>query len=172
MIHTTGQNIYQKIKIMKKLLLALIAICSIGAAQLPETGDSIYYSPKFCDSAVTIEDALTSWAFSANVSDCFNPSIEMLNALWPNLTVKDTYDCCCKVASSPGMPSSWNGFPGSVCESYLDSLGWSGFEDNLGINKDMINQGNGIYFDMFGRQYLTQPKGFSIMDGESYYKFN
>ena len=154
---------------MKTLFLVLFTSL-IAYAQLPETGDSIYYSPKYCDSAVTIEDALTSWAFSANVSDCFNPSIEMLNALWPNLAVKDTYDCCCKVASSPGMPSSWNGFPGSICESYLDSLGWSGFEDNLGINEDMINQFKGIYFDMMGRQYLIQPKGFSIMNGQSYYK--
>jgi len=36
----------------------------------------------------------------------------------------------------------------------------------------MINQWKGIYFDMFGRQYLTQPKGFSIMEGQSYYRFN
>ena len=157
---------------MKKLLLALIAIFSIGAAQLPETGDSIYYSPKFCDSADSIEDALDSWAFSAAIQDCFNPSIEMLNALWPGLVVKDTYDCCCKVASSPGLPGAWNGFEGSACETYLDSLGWSSFEDNLGINEDMINQWKGIYFDMFGRQYLIQPKGFSIMEGQSYYKSN
>ena len=153
------------------LLLALIAIYSIGTAQLPETGDSIYYSPKFCDSADSIEDALDSWAFSAAIQDCFNPSIEMLNALWPNLVVKDTYDCCCKVASSPGLPGAWNGFPGSACESYLDSLGWSSFEDNLRINEDMINQWKGIYFDMMGRQYLIQPKGFSIMEGQSYYRF-
>ena len=158
---------------MKKLLLlALIAIYSIGAAQLPETGDSIYYSPKFCDSADSIEDALDSWAFSAAIQDCFNPSIEMLNALWPNLVVKDTYDCCCKVASSPGLPSSWNGFPGSTCESYLEMIGWSGFEDNLKINEDMINQWKGIYFDMFGRQYLIQPKGFSITGGQLYYRSN
>lgn len=159
---------------MKRLLLlALIAISSIGATQiLPETGDSIYYSPKYCDTAGSVEEAMSSWAFSATMQDCFNPSQAMLDALWPLLVVKDTYDCCCKVASTPGLPSSWTGFEGSICESYLDSLGWSGFEDNLRINEDMINQWKGIYFDMFGRQYLTQPKGFSIMEGQLYYKFN
>ena len=154
---------------MKTLFLVLFTSL-IAYGQLPETGDSIYYSPKYCDSAVTIEDALTSWAFSANVSDCFNPSIEMLNALWPNLTVKDTYDCCCKVASSPGMPSSWNGFPGSICESYLDSLGWSGFEDNLGVNENMINQLDGIYYDIYGRAYKTIPRGVSFMNYNKYFK--
>jgi len=57
-----------------------------------------------------------------------------------------------------------------VYVNHIDSLGWSGFEDNLGINEDMINQFKGIYFDMMGRQYLIQPKGFSIMNGQSYYK--
>ena len=37
---------------MKKfLLLTLIAISSIGASQIPETADSVYWSAKFCDSA-------------------------------------------------------------------------------------------------------------------------
>jgi len=159
---------------MKKiLLLALIAICSIGATQiLPETGDSIYYNPKYCNTASTIEDALTSWSFSGNTQDCYNPSEAMLNAIWPGLVVHDTYDCCCKVASTPGLPGGLNGYEGGACEAYLDSLGWSGFEDNLGINENMINQWKGIYFDMFGRQYLTQPKGFSIIEGQLYYKFN
>ena len=155
---------------MKKLLLALIAIFSIGAAQLPETGDSIYYSPKFCNTADSIQDALDSWAFSGVTQDCFNPSIGMLNALWPGLVIFDSYDCCCKVASSPGLEGSWNGFIGGACEAYLEMIGWSSFEDNLRINEDMINQFKGIYFDMMGRQYLIQPKGFSIMDGQSYYK--
>ena len=157
---------------MKKLLL-LLALCIMSAANaqiLPTNGDSIYYSPKYCDSAGSIEEAMGSWAFSATIQDCFNPSIEMLNALWPNLVVKDTYDCCCKVASSPGLPGSWNGFIGSTCETYLDSLGWSSFEDNLGINEDGINKFNGIYIDIYGRQYITMPEGLSIKNRKKYYK--
>ena len=159
---------------MKQLLfLVLFTFLSTLSAQiLPETGDSIYYNPKYCNTASTIEDALTSWSFSGNTQDCYNPSEAMLNAIWPGLVVHDTYDCCCKVASTPGLPGAYNGFEGGACEAYLDSLGWSGFEDSLGMNEDMINQWKGIYFDMFGRQYLVQPKGFSIMDGRSYYKFN
>ena len=69
-----------------------------------------------------IEDALDSWAFNGQTQDCFNPSEGMLNALWPALVVKDTYDCCCKVASTPGLPSSWTVFEGSAFEEYLNSI--------------------------------------------------
>ena len=151
---------------MKKiLLLALIAICSIGATQIPETSDSIYYSPKYCNTADSIEDALDSWAFNGQTQDCFNPSIGMLNALWPNLDIHDSYDCCCKVASTPGLPGAYNGFEGGACETYLDGIGFV-----------LINENNlkldGIYIDMFGIQYTTPPKGLSIMNRKKYYRFN
>jgi len=149
---------------MKKiLLLALIAICSIGATQIPETSDSIYYSPKYCNTADSIEDALDSWAFNGQTQDCFNPSIGMLNALWPNLDIHDSYDCCCKVASTPGLPGAYNGFEGGACETYLDGIGFV-----------LINENNlkldGIYIDMFGIQYTTPPKGLSIMNRKKYYR--
>ena len=151
---------------MKKLLLlALLAICSIGATQIPETSDSIYYSPKYCNTADSIEDALDSWAFNGQTQDCFNPSIGMLNALWPNLDIHDSYDCCCKVASTPGLPGAYNGFEGGACETYLDGIGFV-----------LINENNlkldGIYIDMFGIQYTTPPKGLSIMNRKKYYRFN
>ena len=150
---------------MKKLLLDLIAICSIGTAQIPETSDSIYYSPKYCNTADSIEDALDSWAFNGQTQDCFNPSIGMLNALWPNLDIHDSYDCCCKVASTPGLPGAYNGFEGGACETYLDGIGFV-----------LINENNlkldGIYIDMFGIQYTTPPKGLSIMNRKKYYRFN
>ena len=159
---------------MKQLLfLVLFTFLSTLSAQiLPETGDSIYYNPKYCNTASTIEDALTSWSFSGNTQDCFNPSEAMLNAIWPQLVVHDTYDCCCKVASTPGLPGAYNGFEGGACEAYLDSLGWSGFEDSLGMNEDMINQWKGIYIDPFGRQYTVPPIGLSIMNKQKYYRFN
>ena len=151
---------------MKKLLLlALLAICSIGATQIPETSDSIYYSPKYCNTADSIEDALDSWAFNGQTQDCFNPSIGMLNALWPNLDIHDSYDCCCKVASTPGLPGAYNGFEGGACETYLDGIGFV-----------LINENNlkldGMYIDMFGIQYTTPPKGLSIMNRKKYYRFN
>jgi len=93
----------------------------------------------------------------------------MLNAIWPQLAVHDTYDCCCKVASTPGLPGAYNGFEGGACEAYLDSLGWSGFEDSLGMNESDINL-NGIYIDMFGIQYTIPPKGLSIMNNKKYYR--
>ena len=147
---------------MKNLIfLLLISTISIGQI-LPTNGDSIYYSPKYCDTAVTIEDALNSWAFSGSIQDCFNPSIEMLNALWPNIAIFDSYDCCCKVASTPSLQGSWNGYVGSTCEEYLNSI------DFLSIEEIVIEQ-NGIYYDMQGRSYKTIPKGVSFMNYNKYF---
>ena len=86
---------------MKTLFLVLFASLVAYGQIIPTDGDSIYYSPKYCDTAGSVEEAMSSWAFSATMQDCFNPSEGMLNALWPGLVVKDTYDCCCKVASTP-----------------------------------------------------------------------
>ena len=56
---------------MKNLIfLLLISTISVGQI-IPETGDSIYYSPKYCDTAGSIEEAMSSWAFSATMQDCF-----------------------------------------------------------------------------------------------------
>ena len=147
---------------MKTLFLVLFTSL-IAYGQIPETSDSIYYSPKFCNTADSIEDALDSWAFNGQTQDCFNPSIGMLNALWPNLDIHDTYDCCCKVASTPGLPGAYNGFEGGACETYLDGI------DFMPLSESDINL-NGIYIDMFGIQYTIPPKGLSIMNKEKYYR--
>ena len=148
-----------------KNLIFLFLISTIGIGQiLPTNGDSIYYSPKFCNTADSIEDALDSWAFSGSIQDCFNPSIEMLNALWPNLAIFDTYDCCCKVASTPSLQVSWNGFSGSTCEEYLNSI------DFLHIEEVVIEM-DGVYYDIYGRAYKTIPRGVSFMNYNRYFKF-
>jgi hypothetical protein len=147
---------------MKKvLLLALLAMCSIGATQIPETGDSIYYSPKFCDTSESIEDALDSWTWNGNTEDCINPPEGMLNALWPGLVIYDSYDCCCKVASTPGMPGAWTGFEGSPCEEYLDGIGFTSIDENH-IDLD------GLYIDMYGVQHIQPPKGLSVKNKIKY----
>ena len=150
---------------MKQLLfLVLFTFLSISSAQIiPETSDSIYYSPKYCDTSQSIEDALDSWSYNGNAGDCFNPSQAMLDALWPNLALRDSYDCCCKVASTPGLPGSFTGFEGGPCETYLDGIGFISLSEN-DIELD------GVYIDMFGRQYLTPPKGLSIMNKTKYYR--
>ena len=151
---------------MKKLLYILLAITATVSSQiLPTNGDSIYYSPKYCDTAGTIEDALNSWAFSGSIQDCFNPSIGMLNALWPNIAIFDTYDCCCKVASTPSLQGSWNGYVGSTCEEYLNSINFLSVTEYGGYKKV-----DGIYYDIYGRSYKTIPKGVSFMNYNKYFK--
>jgi hypothetical protein len=148
---------------MKNLIfLLLISTISIGQI-LPTNGDSIYYGAKYCDTAGSIEDALNSWAFSGSIQDCFNPSIGMLNALWPNIAIFDSYDCCCKVASTPSLQGSWNGYVGSTCEEYLNSI------DFLSIEEIVIEQ-NGTYYDMQGKAYKTIPRGVSFMNYNKYFK--
>ena len=147
---------------MKTLFLVLFTSL-IVYGQIPETSDSIYYSPKYCDTSESVEDALDSWVFSGNTGDCLNPSEGMLNALWPNLVIYDSYDCCCKVASTPGLPGAWNGFEGNPCETYLDGINF------MPLSESDINL-NGIYIDMFGIQYTIPPKGLSIMNKEKYYR--
>lgn len=149
-----------------KSLLFLVLSTSLITAQIPETSDSIYYSPKYCDTADSIEQAMDSWIFSGIIQDCINPSEGMLNALWPNIAIKDTYDCCCKVASTPGLPGAYNYFEGSACETYLDMIGF--------VSLDELQQSsfNKIYTDIYGRQYIDQPIGLSIMNRKKFYKFN
>ena len=147
---------------MKTLFLVLFTSL-IAYGQIPETSDSIYYSPKYCDTSESIEDALDSWTWNGNVKDCINPPEGMLNALWPGLVIYDSYDCCCKVASTPGLPGSWTGFEESPCETYLDGINFMPLSES-DIKLD------GIYIDPFGRQYAIPPKGLSIMNKEKYYR--
>ena len=146
-----------------RFLFYILTISTVAFGQIiPETGDSIYYSPKYCDTSQSIEDALDSWSFNGNFGDCINPSQAMLDALWPNLALRDSYDCCCKVASTPGLPGSFTGFEGGPCEEYLNSI------DFLYIKENTIKV-NGIYYDMQGRAYKTIPRGVSFMNYNKYF---
>ena len=117
----------------------------------------------YCDTAETYEDLLNQFLWSANVDNCINPSEAMLNAIgWYNLNLVDSWECCCEIASTPNNPGSLLGYEGSVCEEYMSSIS---IEEN--INKHIDN----IYIDIFGRTYITQPKGLSIMNNKKYYKF-
>ncbi len=91
-----------------------------------------------------------------------------------SLVLLDTYECCCQVASAPGSESAWNGFFGSNCQTYLDSIGfiyddpeyvnWTSIEENI------INEFNGVYIDIYGRMYIEQPNGLSILNRKKYFK--
>jgi len=158
---------------MKKLLLLFTIISATLFAQPPLTADSIYWSGKYCSTAQTIEDCTNSWIFSGNVNDCIQLSEQFCKAIMPDAVIYDTYECCCQVASAPGSESAWNGFLGSPCETYLDSIGfihndpehinWTSLEENIKLY--------GIYIDMYGIQYTTPPKGLSIMNRQKYYRF-
>ena len=83
----------------------------------------------------------------------------------------DTYECCCQVASLPGSESAWSGFFGSPCQSYLDSIGFVYNDPNIinwtSLDEDILLK-DGIYIDIYGRQYIIPPKGLSIMNGKTY----
>ena len=159
---------------MKKLLLLFTFISTTLLAQPPLTADSIYWSGKYCNTAQTIEDCTNSWIFSGNWNDCIQPSEGFCNAIMPEAVIFDTYECCCQVASAPGSESAWNGFLGSPCQTYLDSIGfiyddpeyvnWTSIEENI------INKFNGIYIDIYGRMYVEQPNGLSILNRKKYFK--
>lgn len=155
-----------------KHLLFLVLSTSLLTAQIPETSDSIYYSPKYCDTAEsTFEAHLTQWTWNGNVGDCIQPSEQFANAFYNeetgevSLYLLDTYECCCQVASTPGMPGSWTFFEGSPCEEYLDEIGFTSLDES-DINLD------GMYIDMYGIQYTTPPKGLSVKDKTKYIRFN
>jgi cellobiose phosphorylase len=159
---------------MKKLLLLFTFISTTLFAQPPLTADSIYWSGKYCNTAQTIEDCTNSWIFSGNWNDCIQPSEAFCNAIMPEAVIFDTYECCCQVASAPGSESAWNGFFGGACQEYLDSIGfiyddpeyvnWTSIEENI------INKFNGIYIDIYGRMYVEQPNGLSILNRKKYFK--
>ena len=163
---------------MKKiLLLTLIAISSIGLSQMPETADSIYWSVKFCDTSETVEDCYEAYTYNANLG-CYlagTYGTNMCDALWPSIWLFDSFDCCCKVASLPGSEAVWNNFMNTNCPAYLDSIGFV-YDDPEYVNwtslSEMDLELEGIYIDMYGRQYTIPPKGLSIMNKNKYYRFN
>ena len=168
---------------MRNLFLVLFTLLLTSAfAQMPETADSVYWSAKFCDTAEnTLEAHLTQWTWNGNVGDCIQPSIEfatgtnMCDQLYPEIWLFDSYDCCCKVASLPGSEAVWTGFMDSDCPAYLDSIGFI-YNDPDYINwtslSEMDLELDGIYIDMYGRQYIAPPKGISIMNRKTYIRLN
>ena len=74
---------------MRNLFLVLFTFLSILSAQIPETSDSIYYSPKYCDTAEnTLEAHLTQWTWNGNAMDCIQPSISFATAFYNEETGK------------------------------------------------------------------------------------
>jgi len=159
---------------MKKLLLLFTFISATLFAQPPLTADSIYWTPKYCDTTQSIEDCTNSWIFNGNVGDCIQPSIEFCTAVWPGMWMTDTYECCCQVASLPGSESSWNGFIGSPCQVYLDSIGFI-YNDPEYVNwvfleENILKLGDDIYIDIFGRIFKHAPSGLYIKHNKKYLK--
>ena len=163
---------------MKNLILVLFTfLLTFGFAQQPETADSIYWSAKYCDTAETFEDALTQWTWNGNVEDCIQPSEAFANAFYNekagtvSLYLLDSYDCCCKVASTPGSIGAWTFFYDSPCQAYLDSIGFV-YDDPDYINWTSVDEDiileKGIYIDMYGIQHTIPPKGLSIMNKQKY----
>jgi hypothetical protein len=153
---------------MKNLFLVLFTLLStLTFSQIPETADSIYWTGKYCNTAQTIEEALDQYIWNGNVNDCIQPSQGMLDALWPALWLTDSYECCCQVASLPGSNGAMTGFWESPCQEYLDSINFY----YMTVDENTSNKLDGIYIDMYGRQYINQPKGLSVMNGKKYYKF-
>ena len=137
---------------MKKLLLLFTIISTTIFAQPPLTADSIYWSTKYCNTSETIEDCYEAYTWNANIGDCYTAGTNgtgFCDALWPNIWLMDSYDCCCKVASLPGSEASWTGFEGSPCQVYLDSIGFV-YNDSKYVNWTLIEENNikeldGIY---------------------------
>ena len=164
---------------MKNLFLVLFTLLLTSAfAQMPETADSVYWTPKYCDTAEsTFEAHLVQWTWNGNVGDCIQPSEAMANAFYNeetgevSLWLVDTYQCCCEVASLPGSEAAWNGFMGSPCQTYLDNIGFI-YNDPNYINWTSLNESDieldGPYIDMYGIQYITPPKGLSIKNKTKY----
>jgi len=159
---------------MKNLILILFTFLLTSAfAQPPVSADSIYWDVKYCDTGETSEDALTQWIWNGNIGDCIQPSPEFIAAVWPGMWLVDTYECCCQVASLPGSEAAWTGFMGSPCQTYLDSIGFV-YNDPDYINWTSLDEIDleldGIYIDIYGRQYIVPPMGLSIMNKKKYYR--
>jgi hypothetical protein len=167
---------------MKIIILTLFTtLFAFGQDVLPwNTQNPVLYSyymdDKWCDSTDStsvVEDYLVQWIYNGNVDNCLQPSEGFIEAWWTEgedvpLILHDTYDCCCKDASTPGHPSvGYTGFGGSACEEYLISINWDPIHQMLSIDED-IKENKGVYIDMFGRRYSTPPKGLSIMNNQKY----
>ena len=163
---------------MKNLFLVLFTLLLTSAfAQMPETADSIYWTPKFCNTSETVEDCYEAYTYNANIG-CYMAGTygtAMCDQLFPEIWLFDSYDCCCKVASLPGAPGVWNGFMDSDCPAYLDSIGFV-YDDPEYINWTSLGELdlelNGIYIDIYGRYHTIPPKGISIMNKKTYIRFN
>ena len=168
---------------MKNLLFLALFTSLLTYGQVPNTADSIYWSVKFCDTSETVEDCYeSSYTYNSNLG-CYMAGTYgtgMCEALWPAIWIFDSYDCCCKVASLPGSEAVWTGFMNSDCPSYLDSIGFiyndPDYVNWTSIEENEINNLEGIYIDMFGRQYTTIkeiPNNIiHIKDNEKYIKIN
>ena len=166
---------------MKTLLNLVLFISLLTYSQIPETADSIYWSTKYCNTAETFEEHLTQWVWNGNLINCVQPSEQFANAFYDeetgevDLYLLDSYDCCCKVASTPGVVGAWTFFYGSPCQTYLDSIGFI-YDDPGYVNSVMLDEIdlelNGIYIDMYGRYHTIPPKGVSIMNRKTYIRFN
>ena len=158
---------------MKKLLLLFTIISATLFAQPPLTADSIYWTPKYCDTTQSVEDCTSSWIWHAGVGNCIQPSIDFCMAVWPGMWMTDTYECCCQVTSLPGAVNAWTGFIGSPCETYLDSIGFIHNDPDY-VNWTSLDENelklNGIYIDIYGRMYINQPDGLSILNRKKYFK--
>ena len=158
---------------MKKLLLLFTIISATLFAQPPLTADSIYWSVKYCDTSQSVEDCTNSWIWHGGIADCIQPSIEFCTAVWPGMWMTDTYECCCQTASMPGSENGWNGFIGSPCETYLVSIGfihnYPDYVNWTSLDENKLNL-NGIYIDIYGRMYINQPNGLSILNKKKYFK--
>ena len=158
---------------MKKLLLLFTIISATIFAQPPETADSIYWSAKYCDTAETIEDCTSSWLWHGNFDDCIQPSEGFCEIIFPGFGLYDSYDCCCKATSLPGSEAALTGFFGSNCQAYLDSIGFV-YDNPDYINWTSLDENelklNGMYIDVYGRIYINQPNGLSILNRKKYFK--
>ena len=158
---------------MKKILLLFTIISATLFAQPPLTADSVYWSAKYCDTAESIEDCTNSWMFHGNFDDCIQPSEGFCEIIFPGFGLYDSYDCCCKATSLPGVTHALNGFFGGACQEYLDSIGF------IYDNPDYINwisldehelELHGLYIDIYGRIHIKQPDGLSILNRKKYFK--
>ena len=162
---------------MKKLLLLFTFINFLAFSQMPETADSIYWTPKYCNTSETLEDCYEAYTFNGNIGDCYiagTYGTAMCDQLFPGIWLMDSYDCCCKVASLPGSEAVWTGFMDSDCPAYLDSIGFI-YNDPDYINWTSLDEDdlklNGIYIDMYGIYHTIPPKGLSVKDKTKYIRF-
>ena len=158
-----------------RLFILIFLIVTNCFGQIPETADSIYYSAKYCNTSETVEDCYEAYTYNANIG-CYlagTYGTALCDALFPEIWIYDSYDCCCKVASAPGSESTWTGFMDSDCPAYLDSIGFI-YNDPDYINWTSLDENelilDGIYIDMYGRQHITPPKGLSIKNKKKYFK--